>query len=157
MILVTGGYGCIGAELIKWLLRNTHHEVLLGSRSVSQDRTVRIFYDVPVDRLQCVRLDVGDQAQIDQIFQQHSITHVAHLAALQTPACNADRDLGLQINLGGTQRLVEVAKQHSHVERFVFASSIAVYGPRASYATERVPMLAQPDPVNVYGVWKLAQ
>jgi nucleoside-diphosphate-sugar epimerase len=42
------------------------------------------------------------------------------------------------------------------LERFIFASSIAVYGPRASYPAGRVPMLAEPNPVNVYGAWKLA-
>jgi nucleoside-diphosphate-sugar epimerase len=42
------------------------------------------------------------------------------------------------------------------LKRYIFASSIAVYGPRAAYPAGRVPMLAEPQPVNVYGVWKLA-
>lgn len=156
MILVTGGFGCIGAELVKWLLRQTEHRVLLSSRRVSDERKARTFFDVETDRLECVSLDVSDQNQIEAVFGSYEISHIAHLAALQTPDCNAHRDLGLQINLGGTQRLIEIAKSYDSVQRFVFASSIGVYGPRASYPESRVPMLANPLPVNVYGVWKLA-
>ncbi len=103
MILVTGGYGCIGAELVKWLLRNTNDEVLLGSRTVNSSRTEKVFHDVDRARLTCIELDVSNQHRLHEIFAKHEISHVAHLAALQTPDCNANRDLGLQINLGGTQ------------------------------------------------------
>lgn len=79
------------------------------------------------------------------------------LAALQTPDCNAHRSLGLQINLGGTLNVIEAMKASGlRLERFIFASSIAVYGPRATYPAGRVPMLVEPNPVNLYGAWKLA-
>jgi len=157
MILVTGGYGCIGAELVKWLLQNSTEEILLGSRTVNPERTARTFHDVDTSKLACIELDVSDQLQIEHAFAQYTITRVAHLGALQTPDCNSQRDLGLQINLGGTQKLVEVVKTMAQgLERFVFASSIAVYGPRASYPTPRVPLTVAPNPVNVYGVWKNA-
>lgn len=160
MILVTGGYGCIGAELIKWLLQHTNETVVLGSRSVGEDRTQRVFHGISAEqlgRLSCVSLDVSDRTNVEQVFAEFQPTRVAHLGALQTPDCNANRDLGLQINLAGTQHLIEAAKQLTRpLERFVFASSIAVYGPRSSYPTPRVPFSAEPNPVNVYGVWKLA-
>lgn len=157
MILVTGGYGCIGAELIKWLLRNTDEEILLGSRAVTLARTERTFHDVDRGRLTCVEFDVSDQEAVRDILSANAITRIAHLAALQTPDCNEHRALGLRVNLGGTQNLIEAIKESPQgVRRFVFASSIAVYGPRASYPEQQVPMLAQPQPVNVYGTWKLA-
>lgn len=158
MILVTGGYGCIGAELVKWLLRNSSESVLLASRTVSPERTHRIFADVDRSKLACVELDVANSNQLDEVFGKYPITHIAHLAALQTPDCNAHRDLGLQINLGGTQHILESAKKQgtTRLKRIVYASSIAVYGPRDSYPQSRVPETAEPNPVNVYGVWKLA-
>ncbi len=158
MILVTGGYGCIGSELIKWLLRNSDEKIVLGSRSISTERTQRVFHDVDYQaRLECVALDVSDRHNVDAVFNEHEISRVAHLGALQTPDCNAHRDLGLQINLAGTQHLLEACKaQTATIDRFVFASSIAVYGPRATYPESIVPLDASPNPVNVYGVWKLA-
>jgi nucleoside-diphosphate-sugar epimerase len=103
-------------------------------------------------------VDVANVTQLDDLFEAYPITHIAHLAALQTPDCNAHKDLGLQINLAGTQHILEAARRHGthSLQRVVYASSIAVYGPRNSYPQPRVPETVQPDPVNVYGIWKLA-
>ncbi len=156
-ILVTGGYGCIGAQTVRWLLKNTTATIVIGSRDVSEQRTERLFYGENLSRLRCVVLDVRRQPQLESVLTDNEITHVVHLAALQTPDCNAHRDLGLQINLAGTQNLLEAIKAcRKSLKRFVFASSIAVYGPRSSYPGLIVPMLAEPNPVNVYGAWKLA-
>jgi len=156
-ILVTGGYGCIGAETAKWLLKNSDAAVVICSRNVSPDRSERVFHDSDRSRLTFIQADVSDQSLLERILTEHEITHVVHMAALQTPDCNAHRDLGLQINLAGTQNLIEAMKASGRtLDRFVFASSIAVYGPRAAYGVGRVPMLAEPQPVNVYGAWKLA-
>lgn len=156
-ILITGGYGCIGAETTKWLLRHTDSHVTVCSRQVSQSRTASVFADVDRSRLRCVAVDVREQAELQQLLTDHKITHVAHLAGLQTPDCNQHRDLGMQINLGGTQNLIEAMKASGlPLQRYVFASSVAVYGPRASYPTGVVPVSAVPQPVNVYGAWKLA-
>ena len=156
-VLITGGLGCIGSETAKWLIRNTDANVVVCSRTITQARTDRVFHDVDRSRIKAVALDVCVPSDIEHVLRAESITRVAHLAALQTPDCNAHRDLGLQINLAGTQNVIEAMKfSKSPIERFVFASSIAVYGPRAAYPSGKVPMDAAPQPVNVYGVWKLA-
>ena len=156
-ILVTGGYGCIGAETSKWLLKNSDASVVICSRSVSEERTQRIFHDVDRERLTIVQLDITDPRVLMDFLSRQPVTRVIHLAALQTPDCNAHRQLGLEINLAGTLNLVEAVKaSRTRLERFIFASSIAVYGPRSSYPQGRVPMLAEPNPVNLYGIWKLA-
>jgi len=156
-VLITGGLGCIGSETAKWLIRNSDVGVVVSSRRVTPDRIERVFHDVDRARLTGVEVDVRDQSRLEQLLGEHEITHVAHMAALQTPDCNAHRDLGLQINLAGTQNMIEAMKASgSALRRYVFASSIAVYGPRADYAVDRVPTDAVPNPVNVYGTWKLA-
>lgn len=156
-VLITGGYGCIGAETAKWLLGHTDHDVVICSRRVSEDRNQRVFAGVDQTRLRFVEADVTDQNALLKILGENAVTHVVHLAALQTPDCNANRDLGLQINLAGTQQLIEAMKaSDAPIHRFINASSAAVYGPRASYSDYRIPMLAPPRPVNVYGIWKLA-
>lgn len=156
-VFVTGGYGCIGAETVKWLIDNSDSSIVVCSRSVSKARTERVFSNSDTKRMTIVQADVTDLGQLQKLLAEHEVTQIVHLAALQTPECNAHRDLGLQINLGGTQNLIEAVKaSHCRIERFVYASSIAVYGPRTSYPEGRVPMLAEPNPVNVYGAWKLA-
>ncbi|MCA9137348.1 MAG: NAD-dependent epimerase/dehydratase family protein [Planctomycetales bacterium] len=156
-ILVTGGFGCIGAETVKWLLHHSDADIVVCSRRADTERSLRVFHLADRSRLRLVEADVSQRPAIDRIFAEHPITHVAHLAALQTPDCNAHRDLGLQINLAGTQHLIESIKACGRaLDRFVFASSIAVYGPRSAYPEPLVPMLADTRPVNVYGTWKLA-
>jgi nucleoside-diphosphate-sugar epimerase len=156
-VLITGGFGCIGSETAKWLIRNSDVDVVVCSRTVNPERSQRVFHDIDHGRLTCVEADVRNQSQLEQLLSELQVTHVAHMAALQTPDCNAHRDLGLQINLAGTQNVIEAMKAPDRtLSRYVFASSIAVYGPRAVYPTGRVPTLAPPQPVNVYGAWKLA-
>ena len=156
-VLITGGYGCIGAATAKWLLKNSDAAVVICSRTVSPGRSDRVFHDADRSRLTFIQADMSDQRLLERILTEQEITHVVHMAALQTPDCNAHRDLGLQINLAGTQNLVEAMKASGlALDRYIFASSLAVYGPRAAYPAGRVPMLAEPQPVNVYGAWKLA-
>ncbi len=156
-VLITGGYGCIGAETAKWLAANSDAAIIIASRTVSEERSERVFHGGDTSRFTFIEADVRDQRQLETILIEHQITHVIHMAALQTPDCNAHRDLGLQINLAGTQNLIEAMKGCGReFQRFIFASSIAVYGPRANYPGGRVQMLAEPQPVNVYGTWKLA-
>ena len=160
VVLVTGGYGCIGAETTKYLLRETLSRVLIASREASQQRVSEVFSGLEshqLERLSAHTVDVRQQQPMEQLLVANQVSHVIHLAALQTPDCNAHRDLGLQINLAGTQNLLEAMKaSRQKFERFVFASSIAVYGFRDKYPPGKVPMLAPPCPVNPYGVWKLA-
>lgn len=161
-ILITGGMGCIGSQAAKWLIAETDARVWVASRSVSDERHRRVFSGTQLEqathegRLIPLQLDVQDLSAIRAAFDRNAITHVIHMAALQTPDCNAHRDLGLQINLAGTQNVIEAMKSYAAIERFVFASSVAVYGPRLSYPSGTVPMLSPPQPVNVYGTWKLA-
>lgn len=155
--LVTGGLGCIGAETTKWLLNHTNAKVVVCGRDVSLQRVERVFHEVETANLKVVAIDITNQQLLSRTIKEEGVSHVIHLAALQTPDCNQHRDLGMQINLGGTQNLIEAMKCHSsQIKRFVFASSIAVYGPRAFYPEGRVPTDVAPHPVNVYGTWKLA-
>ncbi|MDB5336991.1 MAG: NAD-dependent epimerase/dehydratase:Short-chain dehydrogenase/reductase SDR:3-beta hydroxysteroid, partial [Planctomycetaceae bacterium] len=86
-ILVLGGYGCIGVQTVKWLLANTSATVVVGSREVSAQRTQRLFEDHDCTRLKSVVVDVREQRQLEEVLSTNQITHVIHLAALQTPDC----------------------------------------------------------------------
>ena len=155
-ILITGGLGCIGVMATRWLLENTNSRIVIGSRKANQE-AVQQSFPKHTDRVQAASIDVLSTEALHNLLDEQQITRVAHMAGLQTPDCNEHRDLGLQTNLAGTQNLVEGIKAaRTKVQRFVFASSVAVYGPRVAYPAGRVPMSSEPKPVNVYGVWKLA-
>ncbi|RMF38455.1 MAG: NAD(P)-dependent oxidoreductase [Planctomycetota bacterium] len=156
-VWITGGLGCIGAHATRYLLDQTECQVVISARRADPDRLRRVLGLTQHPRLSVERLDITDPQEIAGVLTRHSITRVIHLAALQTPDCQANRDLGLQTNLAGTQHLLEAIKRHGdRVQRVVFASSIAVYGHRSEYPPGPLPETIEPRPVNVYGVWKLA-
>jgi D-erythronate 2-dehydrogenase len=77
---------------------------------------------------------------------------VFHLAAVVSGQAEADFDLGMQANFDATRLLLERARHNKNRPRFVFASSVAVFGGAA-------PPVVQddtaPTPQSSYGVQKL--
>ena len=108
------------------------------------------------DRIAFVNADIADSENLAGIVANENPTHVMHLGALQSPACDADPVLGMEINVGGVLAILDAAKKLPGLERFVFASSAAVYGKRAQYDMEIIPEQVALNPPNLYGIWKLA-
>ena len=74
--------------------------------------------------------DITDLAALERTFDEHGITSVIHLAALQVPFCRADPPLGALVNVVGTVNLFEAVKRR--VERMaplVYTSSIGMFAP----------------------------
>lgn len=155
--LVTGGTGCIGAVTVRDLLRHGVDEIVVASRGSDRSRLRMWLGDELDDRVRFAALDLGDESAVGALVDEASPTHVVHLAALQSPDCDRDPELGMRINVGATQALLEaVERLTTRPERVVFASSAAVYGPRSHYDTPLVSEAAELFPPNRYGVWKVA-
>ena len=75
---------------------------------------------------------------------------------MQLPFCAADPIRGAQVNVGGTVTIFELAKRLG-VERVVYASSAAVYGPRTHYQEATLGPGAAFFPTSHYGVYKVAR
>ena len=135
--LVTGGMGCLGA----WTL---YHLQRAGKRAVCFDLSDdRHRLDLLMSRAEqaaitFVRGDLTDTQQVRTVFEQHAITHVIHLAALQVPFCRANPPVGAQVNVTGTVNVFEAAR-HTGVNHLAMASSVAVYGPPELYAPGLLP------------------
>ena len=78
-------------------------------------------------RLRVVVGGFGDPAILREIVTRETDL-IVHLAAVVSGAAEADFDLGLRVNLHDTERLLEAARGVRSCPRFVFASSVAVYG-----------------------------
>jgi len=164
-IFITGGTGCIGAVTVFKLISqfgDRVDQVLVGSRTGSTDQLEIWFGDrldsqIESGKMAFANVDLGDTDKIREVLHEFQPTHVIHLGALQSPACDATPVKGVDVNLTGTMNLFHrVAKFEKPLERFVFASSGAVYGKRAMYPQTTVPENAQLAPPNLYGVWKVA-
>ena len=72
--------------------------------------------------------DITDLAALERALDEHEITNIIHLAALQVPFCRADPPLGARVNVVGTVNVFEaVARRKQRIGHVVYASSVAVY------------------------------
>lgn len=157
-LFLTGGTGCIGAATVASLLESGSgvERVVIASRSCDPAR-LRLWGVDGDARVELVAGDIGDSEAMAALLRDHAPTHVLHLAALQSPDCAANPARGMEVNVGGTMALLEAAEAlGDRLERFVFASSAAVYGPRSLYAGASVAETERLAPPNLYGVWKVA-
>jgi len=139
-----------------------NHLVRQGKRAVSFDLSdTRHRLDLLLDRqeqasgISFVKGDLTDPAQVLAALQDHGITHVIHLAALQVPFCRANPILGAQVNVVGTVNLFEAMRQ-AGLKHLMYASSVAVYGPPDPSQGQALLHEAPLAPATLYGVYKVA-
>lgn len=78
---------------------------------------------------------------------------VVHLAAVVSGEAEADMTKGYAVNLDGARALLEgIRAEEDYLPRFVFASSLAVFGPPFP---DRIPDDFTPTPATSYGIQKL--
>jgi nucleoside-diphosphate-sugar epimerase len=153
-VLVTGGNGCIGSWITRNLLERRDHVCIYD---LKEDlRPLRqVLSDEEVQAVRFIRGDVTDLARLCQAIAAGEITHVIHLAGLQVPVCRADPLRGAQVNVLGTLAVLEAVRQASgRVQRLVYASSAAVFGPPARYAPGPLTDDVLLAPTTHYGVFK---
>ena len=164
-IFITGGTGCIGAATVFKLLTvygDQVEQIRIASRSSNTEQLEIWLGDelreyVDAQKISFVKVDIGDKTALRDALREFAPTHLIHLGALQSPDCAAYPEKGVAVNLTGTMTLFQtVAELEKPLQRFVFASSGAVYGKRSMYPGDTVPESAQLAPPNLYGVWKVA-
>ncbi len=155
VVLVTGANGEIGRSLLQRLHEEGRY------RAVTMDLTPLPERYRPLC-LETYAGNIMDKYLLDQIAAHHEIEVVFHLAALLSTRGERDPELAHQVNVEGTLHLLHVAQHQSsrlgRPVRFVFPSSIAVYGlPDLATKTRagRVPEEAFNVPITMYGCNKL--
>jgi nucleoside-diphosphate-sugar epimerase len=152
--LVTGAKGFIGAWIAKVLVERGDPLNVLDI-DAGFHRLSAILDEEQLKRVNFIQGDVTRRSDVDRAIGENGITHVLHLAGMQVPACAADPVRGAMINVIGTLNVFEVARQRRDlVERIVYASSAAVFGPEEFYGGATVPEGAPLHPGTHYGVFK---
>ena len=151
--LITGGSGFIGSHLVEQLLKNGHSVInvdnfddfydykikikntleSLGSKSEfnftdKETDIKKITTEYKSDNYQFYFQDIRDKKGLEEIFRNHKIDLVIHLAALAGVRPSIERPLEYEeVNIRGTQNLWELCKEFG-IKKFVCASSSSVYG-----------------------------
>jgi nucleoside-diphosphate-sugar epimerase len=140
-VLVTGAAGFLGSRLCESLLAGA-----LGRVSTI------VAVDTSASRVDDPRLEsrVGTIADADFVgaVVDDGVEIVFHLAAVLSGQSEAEFDTGMRVNVDGTRNLLEACRRLRRPRRFVFTSTLAVYGgPLPDIVPEDAPV----HPESSYG------
>src|SRR5215211_2032578 len=145
-VLVTGAAGFLGQRVINILLADTGDGPAV-SRIVAADIAACPIAD---PRVLAMAGSVADPAFIRAIVEP-DVDVVFHLAAVLSGQSEAEFDTGMQINVDGTRNLLEACRALRRPPRFVFSSTVAVFG---ADLPEVVPEDSVLRPQSSYGTAK---
>lgn len=148
-ILVTGGAGFIGSNLVDALAGQNAHEIIVADDFSTGSRD-NVSHHASDSRVRVAKLDIRDKSAVRDILRGVDIVY--HLAVQCIRVSIRDPYLVHDVNATGTLHLLTAALDEG-VKRFVYCSSSEVYGSAA-----RVPMDEQHPlvPTTPYGASKLA-
>jgi len=147
-ILITGGAGFLGLRLARALLTSDLPVTELAL--VDQAIDPAIAPDDP--RVRTMKADLSRPGEATRLFAD-GYDAIVHLAAVVSSAAEANFELGWRVNWEATHLLLEAARACGNRPRFLFSSSVAVFGgalpPLVTEATA-------PHPSSSYGAQKAA-
>lgn len=144
--LVTGGAGFMGSHVVRYCLERGDTVIVID------DLSGGFRENIPAGAV-FVQGSVTDEETVNEVFDRYPVTVVYHLAAYAAEGLSHFiRRFNYINNVIGSINLINAAVNSGGVERFVFTSSIAVYG------SAQVPMHEGivPEPEDPYGIAKYA-
>ncbi len=142
MILITGGCGYVGSELVKSLLKEKQKIIVYDTQWFGN-----FLEDHP--NLKIINGDMRDLSGLD-LNKVKSIIHLANIA--NDPAVEMNPTLSWEVNVLATQQLLEKSIRSNTVEHFIYASSGSVYGIKNE---EKVTEDLELVPISIYNKTKM--
>jgi len=122
-LLITGGAGRLGAEVVKLCTLEGHSVRAFDLPQVAWETISGL------EEIELFKGDITDPAQVAMACS--GIDAVVHLAALLPPSSERNRELTMRVNVEGASNILKALKSSRRVP-LVFASSISVYGVTSS-------------------------
>jgi len=146
-ILVTGGAGLLGSELVRLLLDTGVERPVVMDIADSADRLADVH-----DSIEYVQGDVGDPQALESVIERVRPNSIYHLGAMLGISCEDDPAAATQVNVMGLVYLLEAARRFK-VPQIVFASSVTTFGEELYEHVIRDNALQRPT--TFYGITKL--
>lgn len=156
-ILVTGAAGYIGSHVVKQLLEQTTHEIIIiDNLCTGFDSTIQTLksLDSTNSRIKFYNQDLSEWEKVEEIFKENSIKEIIHFAASLVVPESVEQPLKYYLNnTANTTNLIQIATKYG-VNKFIFSSTAAVYGEPKK---EDIPVNenTRTSPINPYGNSKL--
>ncbi len=126
-ILVTGGAGFISSNMIRYLLRNTEHQVVTMDALTYAGNLANLADVLKHDRLRFIEGDIRNPVEVADALD--GVDVIVNAAAESHVSKSIEQGGGefVTTNVEGTQVLLDAMREHP-IERFVLISSSEVYG-----------------------------
>jgi len=144
-VLVTGGAGYIGSQMVHELVDAGEHVVVLDNLSTGHRWAV-------AEGVPLIVGETGDQPLVTRLLREHSVEAIIHFAASIVVPDSVRDPLGYYRNNTANSRALIECAVNGGVRNFIFSSTAAVYG---NPATIPVPEDAPTLPISPYGWSKL--
>ncbi len=151
-ILVTGGAGYIGSHTCIELLNQGHKVVVVDNLVNSHSESLQRVEELTGKNIPFYAVDLSNEAEITNVFSEHSIEAVIHFAGLKAVGESVEQPIRYyDNNIRSTLVLCKLMQSFS-VKHLVFSSSATVYGLAES---NPIPETAPLSATNPYGRTKL--
>lgn len=148
-VLVTGGAGYIGSELVRILLEDNFQVIVFDNLSFGGESLLS-FWGNPAFTF--IKGDLRNDDDMKAALQ--GVDYVCHLAAIVgEPPCKKFPELALQVNWHASVRLYELCEE-AGIERFIFASTCSNYG-KMAIADSLLDETAELNPISLYSETKV--
>ena len=150
-ILITGGAGYIGTELAIALNKvDAVNSVVIYDNLARRNYNLFLHSEIKRGKVRFEEGELLDSRKLDTVLQDIDV--VVHLGArVESRLINASHHLYEQINNWGTAEIVYAVERAKAVKKFIYSSSIAVYGNSDKPVNRKV----EPFPRTYYGSSKL--
>ena len=148
-ILITGGIGFIGSNLIDLLLQE-RHKIIVWTKSYAKKKNISHIQD----KIKVEKVDVTNYSKLSNIIELHKPDVIIHLAGITSHSKSFEKPFDdVDQNAKSTLFILEKLKQMNRKCRFVLGSSFIVVGkPDKLPVDEKTPC----RPTTVYGANRLA-
>lgn len=128
-VVITGGAGFLGSRLARSILQRGQLTDASGAlRAVRKLVLIDVAPASVIDpRVEIVTGDLADSALTERALTSETDS-VFHLAAVVSGQAEAEFDTGMHVNLDATRALLERCRKLARAPKFVFTSSLAVFG-----------------------------
>jgi UDP-glucose 4-epimerase len=144
-ILISGGFGAIGINLINKLLENSLNDIHvidnLSAGTVNFSSKVQFSY-----------LDISNSEKVNFFFEKYQPNFIFHLAAHFANQNSVDHPISdVEANIIGVINILESQKKNKFLNKFIYASSSCVYGNSTEMCeTSEISPYDTPYAINKY-------
>jgi len=149
-VLITGGSGTVGRELIQLLLKDSTFQITCFDL---KSRKNILFYESIDSKANIIYGDIRNFDDVQKAIQNQDF--VIHLAAIIPPLADQHPVLAHQVNVLGTGNIINAIEKSIHAPFLIYSSSVSVYGDRVKNPYISVQDTLCPSDRDEYGKTKV--